>query len=439
MTLHTHHRTRGGIRPALIAAATLAATLTVALGVPPMTADAATSTTIVAENASYQSRRTGGAALYDNVSNTTYVAWNGPQMDIYIRGYSHASNSWSAPVKVADWDDSSTYAYHDYTVLRLLPNGRLAIFVADHTTSATLFTAPTANSMSGTWSRKVISTDRVTYPEPVIVNGTVYLFYSRNDDLSWPYRSYRMISSSDNGQTWSAASTVIDTGRSADRFSEVYVLSADSLNGRPCFTWTLAGGTGHNEQARDLYSACWNPGDRTMRSLGNANLGATIDEAEHTITRIVAAPTSAAAKRPIDQAALTRDPTTGRYLVGVSFTRDGVGRLDAGTVAEDGSVTWTRVETGTTRFSDIVWNGQGAEILSLNGDATRIRTHQVKGGTVVPLSDNAVPYGATGADAVWTANFVDYRKTISYVGYSVDVSERTSNYSGAWRVFAGVR
>ena len=421
-----------------VVVAMLLALITLLVLTPAPPAAAATSTEIVAGNASYQSRRTSGAAVYDSVSKNTYVAWSGEGMDVYIRSYSHVTSTWATIKKVAEWNDSSTYAYHDYTVLELLPNGKLAIFVADHTTSLVQYTSPTANSASGTWTKTTISTDKVTYPEPVVVGSNIHLFYSRNDDLTWPYRSYKAMTSTDSGQTWGASRTVIDTGRSADKFSEVYAFSGSPIGGKACVTWTLAGGTGHNAQAKNLYAACLDPSTNTMHGLGGQNLGTTIDLAEHETAKVLTAATSTAAARPIDLSSLTWDPNTNQYLLGVGYTLDGIKRVDVGRVGTTG-VSWTRVVTGTTQLRDVVWNGQGAEVLVVSSDSTRIGTYQVAGTTVSALTDQAIPYGTSGANSVWTANFVENRQSVSFVGYTMESSTRTTNYTGAWPVFAGMR
>ncbi len=409
---------------------------------PPPAAPAAVSHDgigIVAGNATYQSRRTGGSALYDPVSDKTYVAWSGNGMDVYVRAFSHADMSWDAAVKVADWDRPVANAYHDYTMLEMLPNGRLAVFVAQHTSSLTMFTAPTAHDAAGTWSRSVISTDKTTYPEPVVLGSDVYVFYSHNTDLSWPYRSYRYIKSGNNGATWSSPTTIIDTGRTPDRFSEVYALSADRVDDRACFTWTLAGGLHHNAQARDLYAACFDPQAGSMTTLTGQDLGATINAAEHAIARVIDAPTTAEVPRPINLAALTRDPASGEFLVGAGYYKNGVRRIDVGRVGPSTGITWTAVDTQSRYFLDLTWNAEAsaAEVLSTDGTQAQVRTHLVASGTSQLHSEALIPYGNTGANTVWVANFVEDRQDISYVGYTINAASRDSDYGGSWPVFAG--
>jgi hypothetical protein len=99
-----------------------------------------------------------------------------------------------------------------------------------------LYTAPAPRSITGTWTARTISTDRNTYPEPVVTGNTIHLFYSHNTDLSHPYRTYKMIKSTDSGRTWSAPRTIIDSGRTADRYAEVYAFGVTQRNGRVYLT-----------------------------------------------------------------------------------------------------------------------------------------------------------------------------------------------------------
>ncbi|HLS02009.1 MAG TPA: discoidin domain-containing protein, partial [Beutenbergiaceae bacterium] len=320
----------------------------------------------------------------------------------------------------------------------MLPDGRLAIFVARHTVSLTMFTAPQPHDPSGMWSQELISTDKTTYPEPVVIGSDIYVFYSHNTSLAWPYRQYRYIASADNGATWSEPEIIIDTGRTDDRFSEVYVLSADPIADQACLTWTLAGGRYHNAQARDLYAACFDPATGTLTSLDGVELGAVVDEADHAAAKVIDAPTTAAVPRPMNLAALTQDPASGNVFIGAGYHKDGLLRIEVGEVIPGTGIPWTTVDTGTRSFLDITWNSAagGAEVLSVDGTQTDIRTHVVTTGGVSLLSEHEIPYGNTGADAVWVGNFVEERAELSYVAYTINVAQRDSNYSGTWPVFA---
>ena len=389
----------------------------------------------VADDGVYQSRRTQGGGLYDAASDTTYVVWNAGAMDIHIRGYHHGTRSWGEPILIAKWGNTGTWAYHDYAVLNQMPDGRLVIFASHHTADLVQFVAPLPHSAGGTWAKETISTDRVAYPEPVVIGGTVYLFYNRNDDQSWPYRTYKVIRSTDNGTTWSSPRNIVDTGKTVERFDEVYVKSADEVNGRACLTWTLAGGSAHNAASRDLYGACLDPLTDRMETLSGASLGMTVDTGDLSASLLLAAPTSSTVKHPIQLAALTRNKQTGETMVGVGVTLNGVGQVQVGTVKTAAEIEWTTVSTGSSSFRDMVWSGAGVEVLSMPNRST-IQADVVSGQDVTTLWSYPVPYGDTGADASYTATYIENRSTISAVMSTINVATRTSDYSGSWPILA---
>ena len=391
---------------------------------------------VISDDAVYQSRRTQGGGVYDPESRTTYVVWNAGAMDIYLRGYDHHARTWGKPVLIAEWGNTGTWAYHDYAVLTLLPNGHLAIYASHHVQDVVQFVAPTPHSLEGTWTRSTVTTDLAAYPEPVVVGDTVHLFYSRNDDQAWPYRTYKVITSSDNGASWSGPRNIIDTGRTDDLFNQVYVKSADAIGDRACLTWTLAGGPGgHNAESQNLYGACFDPTTARMQTLAGASLGATVDAGDLAAVLLLEAPTSTAAKHPVPLASLAEDPRTGRIIVGVGVTIDGVGTVRAGWAADDG-IEWTTVVESSSRFRDMTWSRNGVEILSLGRATPTVRADHVSPHHVKNLWEIEIPYGDSGADTAYTATYVENRSTISAVLSTIDESERTKDYTGSWPVVA---
>jgi len=120
-----------------------------------------------------------------------------------------------------------------------MPDGRLAVFRAEHTVAAHMYSA---HSISGTWSSRRISTDRNGYPEPIFLGRTIYPFHGQCTDISYPCRTYRLITSSDSGLTWSAPRTVIDSGRTSDKYGEVYAFGVTQRVSRVYLTWSAHGG-----------------------------------------------------------------------------------------------------------------------------------------------------------------------------------------------------
>ena len=228
-------------------------------------AQAAPTLDTVTTSSIYGCLRTNGAGVYDATVNKTFVTYSGTKHDIYVKAFDHGTNTWSAAVKAATLNLTHDNAYHDYPVLTQLGDGRLAIFRATHTRSMQLYTAPTPRSITGTWTGRTISNDKNTYPEPIVTGNTIHLFYSHNTDLSHPYRTYKMIKSTDNGKTWSAPRMIIDSGRTADKYAEVYAFGVTQRSGRIYLTWSMHGGPkGHNGGGKNIYVAYFDTASGTL-------------------------------------------------------------------------------------------------------------------------------------------------------------------------------
>lgn len=408
---------------------------------------AAASADVIESNASYHARRTFGTGLYDPVSDKTYITYSGPVMDVYVKAFDHAANAWEPAVKIRTWNDSVTSAYHDYTTMVMLPDGKLGIFIFNHSTSAYLLKAPTANSISGTWTLTPISGDKTAYPMPIVVGGDVYLFYSKNDDSSYPYRTYRYIKSSDSGQTWSAPSTIIDTGKTADKFNEVYAFGVYQKFGNIYITWTMGGGPGgHNAEARNLYLAYLDTSDSTMRNAAGVNLKSTVNFGADLDSCLVATslPTATGteyfANHPIQNSQPSVDDD------GTIYVGYGDESVDGPSIKlakfSGGAWSFSTVDATTSRFLDMVKTGSHRfEVLYASEDFSTLHGKQTdNGGTswYAKYTYNT-PFGGSNADRVFYANFIEGRSAISAVGATINYAERQLDYTGKWTVFAITR
>lgn len=410
-------------------------------------AAAAASAGVIESNASYHARRTFGTGLYDPVSNKTYVTYSGPVMDVYVKAFDHGANAWEPAVRIKVWNDSISSAYHDYTTMVKLPDGKLGIFIFNHANSAYLLKAPYANSISGTWTTTTVSNDRNAYPMPVVSGDDVYLFYSRNDDSSYPYRTYRMIKSGDSGQTWSAPATIIDTGKTADKFNEVYAFGVYEKWGRIYITWTMAGGPGgHNAEARNLYLAYLDTSDSTMRNAAGLNLKNTVNFGADLDSCLVAEslPSSAStdyfAKHPIQNSQPSVDDD-GTIYVGYGDEAVNGSGIKLARFA-NGAWTISTVDSATSRFMDMVKTGPHKfEMLYTSRDFSSILGKQTDNGGVSWYAKYAyvTPFGGSNADRVFYINFIEGRSTISAVGATINYAQRQLDYTGKWTVFALTR
>jgi hypothetical protein len=387
----------------------------------------------------YGCLRTNGAGLYDATANKTFATYTGTKHDIYIKAYDHATGIWSAAVKVATLNLTGTNDYHDYPVLTQLADGRLTVFRAHHSTTAFMYTAPTAHSITGTWTTKQISSDKTAYLEPVVVGNTIYLFYSQNTDISYPYRTYRLITSPDSGKTWTAPRTVIDSGKSSDKYSEVYAFGVTYRDGRVYLTWSLHGGPkGHNGGGKNIYVAYYDTADGTMRTVGGTSLGTGITSGElGQVTVVTTSPTDLAPGKALPE----ENPVAVRLVDGSVVLGYGLGTSKSTKVVlarfAGGAWSSTTIDSSTALFKDIVASGDGVEIVYATGDQKRLLSKRwtPADGAVTSRFDVAVPYSA-GADTVFYADFVENRNGISVIASTINYADRKTNYTGKWPVFA---
>lgn len=390
----------------------------------------------VANNASYHSLRTFGAGLYDSVANKTFIAYSGPEMDVYVKSYNHSTNAWETGIKIYDWNDSSQWAYHDYPTMVLLPDGKLAIFIFDHTTAAYMIKAPNAHSISGTWTRTQISSDLNAYPMPIVSASTVYLFYSRNDDVAYPYRTYRYIKSTDNGNTWSAPITVIDSGKTSDKYNEVYAHGVYEKNGKIYISWQLSGGPeGHNKASKDLYLAYLDTSTGTMHNVNGTSMGNVVNAGDMASCRVVSAMPISSNKFPIS---ISQPSIADNGTVVIGFGRrydNGTNKIEFGKFV-NGAWSFSTVTTGTTSFKDMVKSGpDDFEVLYVNGNNIENRITTNMGSTWSTLYTLGIPY-ISNADSVVYANFIENRNTIRVVAGTINIAERQRDYTGKWGIFA---
>jgi hypothetical protein len=409
----------------------------VTLLIPVPVANAATIDTVTTQSI-YGCLRTNGAGVFDATVNKTFVTYSGTNQDIYIKAYDHATSAWSAATKVATLNVTHNNAYHDYPVLRQLSDGRLAIFQATHTATLQMYTAPTPRSITGTWSNRRISSDRNAYPEPIVIGSTIYLFYNQNTDIGYPYRIYRMIKSTNSGQSWSAPQTVIDSGRTADRYAEVYAFGVYERDGRIYISWSQHGGPiGHNGGGKNIYAAYFDTADSTMRTVAGTNLGTGITSGELAQTTIVTTnPTDLPAGKTLPEENPVAVPMTdGTVILGYGVHTSASRRIVLARYA-GGTWTSTTIDSTTSLFKDIVASGDSVEFVYATADNKRLiakRWNPAAGQT--PVFDVTVPFSG-GADTVFYANFVERRGGISVIASTINFATRKDVHTGRWPIFA---
>lgn len=211
----------------------------------------------ISNSGSFACRRPVGEGYYDEKSNKTYISWNEKGMDIYIATYDHKSNTWSDKELVWENNMFGRWDYHNYITMIPGENGEPILFYAVHSKHIYQIN----KDKEGNWKRKIISDDCNGYPSPVRYKDSIYLFYSQNTDITYPYRRLNMIKSDDIGNTWSKPRIIIDSEKlTKEKFDEVYqcgcelVKGIDSEGDKILITWSMWGGIkGHATEGKGAY------------------------------------------------------------------------------------------------------------------------------------------------------------------------------------------
>ena len=298
----------------------------------------------------------------------------------------------------------------------------------------------TPYSITGTWSARTISTDRNAYPEPVVNGTNIWVFYSQNTQISYPYRVYRFIKSTDSGKTWSAPKTIIDSGKTADKYAEVYAFGVTRSDDRIYLTWSMHGGPkGHNGGGKNIYAGYFDTDDSTMHTVGGTSLGAGVEPAELQQTRVV---TTIPTDLPADKVLPEENPVTLRLPDGTVVLGYGVHTKTSRKIVlahfANNAWTSTTVDSATSLFKDIAVAGNGVEFLYVTADNKRLLSKLwTPGSAATPKWDVTVPY-ASGADTTFYADFVENRFSggISVIASTIDYETRKTNHTAKWPIFA---
>ncbi|OAM90069.1 BNR-4 repeat-containing protein [Termitidicoccus mucosus] len=405
----------------------------------------------IVTNQSSSCRRPFGAGLYDEASNQTYICWNGPGMSVYVRAYDHATETWGAAVEICHLTYTAQYDYHDYPVLTLAPDGRLHVYFCQHANKLYQLRAPDPHSIAGAWTKTEIGSDLNAYPMPVVAGSDIWLFYSKNNDSAWPYRTYRYIKSTDSGATWSAPVTIIDTAKlDPQKFDEVYAwgFDYDADSQRIGLTWTMAGSTAHNAAHKGLYFAWFNTTNNSLSNAAGASLGASIAYDELASCRVVdatgdPADTTKGHHYPFTSPQPALDGVTSQPLVAYGFYDPVTGSESIRCSRWNGSA-WVEniIQANVKSFSDLRRNGVAELIALYHYSGNILMKSSLDGGaTWEQVSAGAVPFNIAedGCDKVAELLFLDSIKApiTAFLGLSFEDTTKPGgyNYDGVFPVY----
>ena len=237
--------------------------------------------TVVAQNKALSADRATGVGVYDAISDKTFIAYAGPNMDSIVKEYDHQEQRFTNVVNVARAKGAPDF--HDYPKMVMADDGHLLVVRTEHTVSLDMAKSDMPHTSQATWTNHVINNDRPSYPCILKVsNGDIYIFYRSTKESV--YRPMHYVKSIDHGNTWSDPVAAIDTGNEhPESLNEVYFgcprleLAEENNPERLQFGWTLAGGAVHNEYHKDAHFAYFYPASDSFASVDGNNLGETIN------------------------------------------------------------------------------------------------------------------------------------------------------------------
>jgi hypothetical protein len=387
----------------------------------------------IASNGTYGCRRPFGAGVYVDATDTSAVCWNGEGMSVYARQFNHRSGTWGPTRRIWKNNWTTKWDYHNYPTMVLAPDGHLLIFFFQHSQQAYMLRSPRPGSIEGTWKRTALPVSRPAYPMPIVYDKTIYLFYSRSDNIGQAYRTYRYIKSTDNGQSWSKVRMAIDSQQKVPgRFDEVYALdyhvepARQGRAGRIHLTWEMHGGPGHNIGSRNNYLVYFLPGPDTFQAVDGTDLGAWVDFQEMD------------SKCVVQEGGARRGHPLGYSIKSVALP-DG----SAVAVYRNGSrrhlVVWDgkawKQRPAPPAVDDITVDANGVlRVLGKSRAGLSIHESRDRGTSWRRIWSGSFPH-ANGSTAICNAAFLaGWHAELPVMACGVDRPNRMKDYSGKWPV-----
>lgn len=227
---------------------------------------------------------TTSAAVYDSVSNKTFIAFNGLGRACYVNVYDHATATMGTAALVANSTVGSS-DNHGAPSITIAPDGTLCVVFGNHN-APYRFARSTSPRDHTTWTLSTLPFDS-TYNSLRVdpATGDLLMFYrsGTTHGTVFPCHEFTAVSrSTDKGTTWQAAVPIIDTTATPEAASDPYVYDVvPGPDGRMWLAWSIARGNLHDGQRINFHVAAWNPSTGTWTNAAGTDLGATITFAKH--------------------------------------------------------------------------------------------------------------------------------------------------------------
>lgn len=257
----------------------------------------------------------GPSAIYDPVSDRTYIAFHGPRRDAYVTYFDHATRRRATPVKVGSYVATVTRDdAHGVPVVVLDGDGYLHVVWYAHSTQLQHAKSAAPRSISGVWTQRDVPTTEVpagTYPSAVYDATTEAIYVlvrgGTGHGSVYPVHEHGVLVRLPDGagawedvRPWDGSTAgLIDTVAHPDAFSEPYTPKLSRLpSGELLFTWCIAHGTVHDDVRANVYAAKLDLAADKCYTLAGTDLGRNVTWADHAACEVFAADAAGGASNP---------------------------------------------------------------------------------------------------------------------------------------------
>lgn len=156
----------------------------------------------------------GPAAIYVSGANKTFVVWQfcgtgSPRKGVNAAAYDHNTDSWSGPYRVGNF--ALTNDDHGHPAIVRDADGYLHCFYGSHRNPGKYSISRAPDDVSA-WTQQEDLTGNVTYPKPVLVGSTIYLFQRDDTDLNRQKLQVRSATPSSGTATFGTKTVLVDFG-----------------------------------------------------------------------------------------------------------------------------------------------------------------------------------------------------------------------------------
>ncbi|MCI3922480.1 BNR repeat-containing protein [Paenibacillus sp. TRM 82003] len=237
----------------------------------------------------------GPGAVYDSVSNKTFISYAGPQGDPWIQFLDHNDNYISTPYKVGT-NSLPTADNHGIPAMEIDSAGYIHVIFGGHGNPLQYARSVRPRDITEwTPTKNITEMPTGTYPHVTSIGTTVYYFYRAGEYHSleeYPNHAYGIMGKI----TYSGASTTIvpvkgQYGIVVDvsgkypppgQPCDAYVMDCDAKDGKLHLLWCSTQGNGHGGLRENIYHGIFDPADGMMKNLQGTVSLEVADWANHT-------------------------------------------------------------------------------------------------------------------------------------------------------------